>query len=869
MSDQRETEEQMLDFSDVSSSEQKSCKTSQSRPSIRPELSRSNTSDQMLSLIHSTRVGTVIETPLYSMGIVKGKQARLLCHPKHNVYFAWKWILVTTMLYDMFFAPLQVGWNVCDPGYFCVWPLLDSIADTIFLIDIVICFRTGLIVKFRGREKIIWDAGTITISYLKSDFLLDLISVGIPYFSPILTLYQELSSDSTSQPPRELELLSLFRVLRIFKVFRMVTKLTNISVGKVKYLTLGKLLFGLLYSGHLVGCLMFYVGSDEYAHVKPGSWADAAGLADATGVTQYLAGVYFAMATVTTVGYGDITAQPGAEQLFMCFIMLLSALYYVNIIGSFTHIVDSLSKTQRALMIRTSQVHAFCTSYRIDPRITQHVIKTLKYKWSFTQSLDSLEDALSVLPKTLKFKVLSTVYMPTLYKVSLFSGCDETVIRTLSSLFREEVYLPHTQVLTLGDLNNSLYVKEAGELEIIDHLCRAKLVKNGGTFGELHAFVPNVTVVNTVRTKKKCELLAITGKDLLGVLNHFPETLREMETQILADVEKTLKDYDHYIDNIIFFAGQMICVIHRATNLRKKDSSTSTDPYVDLKLVGVRSRTHVLLQTCNPVWSEDFRYNIEGIRYVHFDMLDEMDEDFEELVGGTIGHRATNAAKYKSQLDAEMLGIHDASLSLFAVEEEEEKELQRFRSTGLFRRFKTEKEKLDHRKKLKEKARQLREEPVKDIFLKLRVMDRDIVSKDELLGSCEIKLDDMLNKNTPTESSKKWYTLLDEDESPTAAKIEVEFIVRHKKFAISQQVAQLRLVKNELQNKLRFFSAEQQHDVHNNIKALWVKMNREKEALRVQIADLQERCRQLSQTSAGVGKVIKEATAATESEVSS
>ena len=45
---------------------------------------------------------------------------------------------------------------------------------------------------------------------------------------------------------------------------------------------------GLLYSGHLVGCLMWYVGSDEHAHVKPGSWADAAGLAHATVVTQYV-----------------------------------------------------------------------------------------------------------------------------------------------------------------------------------------------------------------------------------------------------------------------------------------------------------------------------------------------------------------------------------------------------------------------------------------------------------------------------------------------------------------------------------------------------------------------------------------------------
>ena len=86
---------------------------------------------------------------------------------------------------------------------------------------------------------------------------------------------------------------------------------------------------------------------------------------------------------------------------------------------------------------------------------------------------------------------------------------------------REEVYLPHTQVLTLGDMNSSLYayidlsfahlfplslscesqfspwsipryVTEAGELEIIDHVGRAKIVKNGHTFGEVQADIPNI-----------------------------------------------------------------------------------------------------------------------------------------------------------------------------------------------------------------------------------------------------------------------------------------------------------------------------------------------------------------------------------------
>ena len=67
--------------------------------------------------------------------------------------------------------------------------------------------------------------------------------------------------------------------------------------------------------------------------------------------------------------------------------------------------------------------------------------------------------------------------------------------------------------------------------------------------------------------------------------------------------------------------------------------------------------------------------------------LNEDDEDFEELVGGTVGHRATNAAKYKSQLDAEMLGLQDPSLSLFAVEEEKEHKVASLLSSVICNHF--------------------------------------------------------------------------------------------------------------------------------------------------------------------------------------
>lgn len=85
---------------------------------------------------------------------------------------------------------------------------------------------------------------------------------------------------------------------------------------------------------HLMGCIMYYVG---YLTMFTGqSWLLKYSIADSSFWIQYNYSIYWAITTMVTVGYGDITATNQYEMMFVNFMMLLSSgmfAYSINSIG--------------------------------------------------------------------------------------------------------------------------------------------------------------------------------------------------------------------------------------------------------------------------------------------------------------------------------------------------------------------------------------------------------------------------------------------------------------------------------------------------------------------------------------------------------
>lgn len=93
---------------------------------------------------------------------------------------------------------------------------------------------------------------------------------------------------------------------------------------------------------HFVGCLWIFVAKsfeDESGVID--SWIKKGEFQDLNMIELYVTSFYFAMTTITTVGYGDIRGNSTTERLICIFLHLIGVLSYSFASGSLTSIISN------------------------------------------------------------------------------------------------------------------------------------------------------------------------------------------------------------------------------------------------------------------------------------------------------------------------------------------------------------------------------------------------------------------------------------------------------------------------------------------------------------------------------------------------
>jgi hypothetical protein len=117
---------------------------------------------------------------------------------------------------------------------------------------------------------------------------------------------------------RMYKLIKLTRLIRIFKIFKSKGSLFKKAKGK---LNLGegfeRLVFFILMSGmicHIVACMWCFTATfEEQDDDNHTNWLMAKEITDHSIGSKYLFALYFTVTTITTVGYGDISANNPIE----------------------------------------------------------------------------------------------------------------------------------------------------------------------------------------------------------------------------------------------------------------------------------------------------------------------------------------------------------------------------------------------------------------------------------------------------------------------------------------------------------------------------------------------------------------------------
>lgn len=100
------------------------------------------------------------------------------------------------------------------------------------------------------------------------------------------------------------------------------------------------LLAVIMYFTHFVACLWFY--SSRIRNFPDPCWVRSAGLMESDWKTHYMISFYWAFQTVSSVGYGDITASDSFEILLSMIVIIVGTGFYSYAIGNFTSIITSV-----------------------------------------------------------------------------------------------------------------------------------------------------------------------------------------------------------------------------------------------------------------------------------------------------------------------------------------------------------------------------------------------------------------------------------------------------------------------------------------------------------------------------------------------
>ncbi|CAD8112390.1 unnamed protein product [Paramecium primaurelia] len=306
----------------------------------------------------------------FQMGKLRGLVLRYL--EKHNKNQEWS-IKPS--------HPFIIIWNMFKLFFmihiFILFPLIDAfgvklnqvivrqeqifLMEWIFLLfDIVLRFN----VQIYKSGQLIKKHQYLALQYLKSGFFLD--ALGIVGFS--LFLFQDILYI------KYIYFFKISEIKKFIKFLRYELDPQNKYNNHIKLITLFVTIFLL---AHIIACLWIVAG-----HTEP-SWLSINGLQDDQWYIQYLWAFYFAILTMTTVGYGDIVPVNENELMACIMIVLLSSAIFAYTLNTITTVLKDIDQNksqfnQEARIIQNYLVKKGCDT-DLQRRVQQYLKSLLKW----------------------------------------------------------------------------------------------------------------------------------------------------------------------------------------------------------------------------------------------------------------------------------------------------------------------------------------------------------------------------------------------------------------------------------------------------------------------------------------------------------
>ncbi|XP_065836458.1 potassium/sodium hyperpolarization-activated cyclic nucleotide-gated channel 1-like isoform X3 [Oscarella lobularis] len=293
-----------------------------------------------------------------------------IIHPCSVFRMYWDILTLIILALNLILLPLVIAF-FSDQKLSTHWIVLNSLTDIVFLLDVVVNFRTGFLTDGHSHEIVNLDSKAIAIRYLKTWFVLDAVA-SLPIDNIVnIFLDDESYSDNVSHLLRAskalkvlrlAKLLSLLRLLRLSRLMRFFDQWEEIfNITKAVFRIL-KLIGMMLLLAHWSGCLQYMV---PYLQGFPeDSWVAINHLQNAPVGTAYTWSLFKSLSHMLCIGYGRFPPMNVSDAWLTIISMMIGASFYALFIGHISsHVLTANSPSrlyqQKCVVAQSSgRVHA-------------------------------------------------------------------------------------------------------------------------------------------------------------------------------------------------------------------------------------------------------------------------------------------------------------------------------------------------------------------------------------------------------------------------------------------------------------------------------------------------------------------------------
>jgi len=380
-------------------------------------------------------------------------------------------IIVISSFYIIFYMPLYLAHDSFIFSSYLNFKLLSFyIIEFIFIVDLLISFFRAY---YNYDEVLVNNVYDMCFHFINNWFFIDLLS-SIPFYSIFMFLEK---NENYKDYSHQINLFSIYGVtinklhyllfliksLKIFKCFsddnRALSSLINLlfknSVIEEKS-DIFFIIFILLFTINFGTCLFIFIGRNSYP-----SWINTIKIENESFISIYICSLYYLIATITTVGYGDVYGKTIKEILFQIILLILGTCTYSYLISSVSNFIKKINEKSLIFENKLKILNDIrVTNPHLQEHLYEKLLRFLRYKKGSEKNKQN--DIINSLPYSLKNTLIIEMYKPIINNFIIFKGLENSnCIVQLVTAFKPIYTIKNDILIQEGDFVEELiFVKE-------------------------------------------------------------------------------------------------------------------------------------------------------------------------------------------------------------------------------------------------------------------------------------------------------------------------------------------------------------------------------------------------------------------------